>query len=209
MPSTFLRRLSSTASEQFREAMSRVASQSMILTAGAKPGHSPLHGMTLSSVSSLAVSPSQLLLFNLHLPSYTSQALQENGGLLALHVMPPTAKAAALGRRFAAGIKRDPTHFDSPGDDGESFHEMTTPFKGLDGEYTMHNAAGGVQIPILRELEVTFVCEKHTLLKVENHEIWVVKVHEILHPNKAASEYSGGLLYFQRGFHKIGDFVAE
>lgn len=191
----------------FKSAMARVSSQAMILTAGARNSNEPLHGMTLSSVCSLSVYPKPLLQFNLHLPSYTSASLHQNGGFLGLHVMPPSAKSVMLGRKFASGIKRDPEHFEVRPDDGEPFHEMTTPFTDIPNEYTMHEAKSGLKVPVLTELEVSFICKRREVFTVDDHEIWVVLVDEILFPNK--NEPSGGLLYFDRGFHSVGKPLKE
>lgn len=166
--------------------------------------------MTLSSVCSLSVFPTPLLQFNLHLPSYTSSSLHENDGLLCLHVMPPTPKAVFLGRIFASGIKKDPEHFEVKPDDGDVFHEMTTPFAHVEnGDYGFHTV-GDVEIPVLAELEVAFVCQKSRVFEVDNHEIWVVKVLDVLFPTGGADHAkTGGLLYFDRGFHAVGAPVSE
>lgn len=203
----------------FKLAMARVSSQAMILTAGRnslitseanKEGPVPLHGMTLSSVCSLSVFPHPLLQFNLHLPSYTSSSLHENDGLLCLHVMPPTSRAVFLGRTFASGIKKDPEHFDVKPDDGEVFHEMTTPFSQLAADEYQFFKAGKVEVPVLNELEVAFVCQKLRVFEVDSHEIWVVKVLEVLFPNGGKQrEKLGGLLYFDRGFHSVGSPISE
>ncbi|KAM9892020.1 hypothetical protein OXX79_010311 [Metschnikowia pulcherrima] len=204
--SLFQSALRSDLGSSFRTAMTRVSSQAMILTAGSKSPSTELHGMTLSSVCSLSVHPNPLLSFNLHLPSYTSKTLHENNGMLGLHLMPPTKQAVTLGRKFAGGVKRDPSHFDAENEDGELFHEMTTPFSGLQGSYSMHYAGDGVSVPILNESEAVFLCTKHRVFEVENHELWVVKVNDILFPNKRYdSAPSGGLLYYHRGFHQVGE----
>ncbi|GEQ66494.1 hypothetical protein JCM33374_g157 [Metschnikowia sp. JCM 33374] len=194
----------------FKSSMARVSSQAMILTAGSKDHSSGLHGMTLSSVCSLSVHPNPLLSFNLHLPSYTSKTLHENNGALGLHLMPPTKKSVILGRKFAGGIKRNPSHFDAANKDGDIFCEMTTPFKGLQDAYSMHKMSSEISVPILKESEVVFLCTKHKVFDVENHELWVVKVNDILFPNKNFTPVgSGGLLYYQRGFHQVGDPLSE
>lgn len=192
--------------------MARISAQAMVLTAGTKK-HSlePLHGMTLSSVCSLSVYPTPLLQFNLHLPSYTSSSLHANDGLLCLHVMPPTEKSVLLSRTFASGIKRDPEHFDVKSEDGEIFHEMTTPFSSVDkSDYKLRWEENDIGVPVLAELEVAFVCKKKEVFTVDNHEIWVVKVVDVLFPNERFQhEKTGGLLYFDRGFRAVGSAVRE
>lgn len=193
----------------YKNSMARVCSQAMILTAGCQNKDEVLHGMTVSSVCSLSAYPAPLLQFNLHLPSYTSQSLHRNNGLLCLHLMPPTQRLVYLSRTFASGIKRDPEHFDVKPDDGQ-FHEMTTPFSQitLDG-YKLHELKHGL-VPVLNELETAFICSKKVVFNVDNHEIWVVDVLDILAPNeKYTNAKSGGLLYFDRGFHQVGPSLRE
>lgn len=212
--------------DEFKATMARISSQAMILTAGVKgfttndtsmlsnTALSKLHGMTLSSVCSLSVYPNPLLQFNLHLPSYTSQTIQENGsGYLALHLLPPTSKSVTLSRIFASGIKRDPKHFESTGDDGSVFHEMTTPFKQISNDdYKIFDIDGEHKIPILKELERIFICSRKEVFEIDNHEIWVVNVLQILKPNEnylTEKSKTGGLLYYKRGFHKVGASLSE
>lgn len=209
IPSRVCCQLRQDFKELFKTSMSRVSSPAMVLTAGCKGQNDILHGMTLSSVCSLSVYPSPLLQFNLHLPSYTSTSLHQNG-LLCLHLMPPTAKSVFLSRTFASGIKRDPEHFDVKPDDGELFHEMTTPFSHIQQlDYSLHKVGTGY-VPVLEELEAAFICKKKTVVGVDNHEIWVVEVLDILAPNRNYHhKKSGGLLYFDKGFHKVGDNLHE
>ncbi|KAK6454658.1 flavin reductase like domain-containing protein [Scheffersomyces xylosifermentans] len=184
----------------------------MILTA-ATPNHQELHGMTLSSVCSLAVFPNPLLEFNLHLPSYTSQAIHENR-YLAIHLLPPTSKSAFLSRVFASGVKKDKIGSELASTteelkDGEVFHEMTTPFTRLPkSDYNFHKVDDKISIPILKESEIIFICKLSKTLEVENHEIFVVDVLKIIQ-NEEYKNSTGGLLYFNRGFHKIGSLVTE
>ena len=195
--------------ESFRLAMGRVSSQAMILTS-ATSNLNELHGMTLGSVCSLSVFPSPLIQFNLHLPSYTSSELHKHK-YLALHVLPPTKNSVHLSRIFAKGVKLNkgaklaPTKEEKI--DGQVFHEMTKPFtrlqKGVD--YLFYNISD-VQIPILSNVETTLICQTRNTFPVDNHEIWVADVVDIIH-NK--TQKSGGILYFDRGFHKIGKSLSE
>lgn len=198
--------------DSFKAAMSRVSTQAMILTAGtagSKSSTSALHGMTLSSVCSLSVHPTPLLLFNLHLPSYTLAALHDKE-VMGIHVMPPTASAVTLGRKFAGGVKRDYTHFDAVTKEGNLFHEMTTPFRDIHDAYSLHDLGNGISVPVLSELEVVFLCRKKDVFEVDSHELWVVKVEDVLFPNaEFRQNSSGGLLYFQKGFHNVGDSLHE
>lgn len=212
--------------ELFKSSMSRVSSQAMILTAGfdAISGNkASLHGMTLSSVCSLSIHPSPLLQFNLHLPSYTSQSLHENDGLLAIHMLPLTPKATRLGRIFASGVKRETnkrgiTYFDTTEQelkDGDVFHEMTTPFKNIsDEDWQEYKFSEKLSLPIITEAERAFICRKREVFEIDSHEIWAVEVLNIICPNSKFNisrndDKTGGLLYFDRSFHKIGNILHE
>lgn len=191
--------------------MGRTASQAMILTS-ATTTINELHGMTLGSVCSLSVFPSPLIQFNLHLPSYTSTELHKHK-FLALHVLPPTKNSVHLSRIFAKGVKLNKgTKLAATKEekiDGQVFHEMTKPFTRLQQgvDYLFYDIAG-VQIPVLNDVETTLICQTQDTFPVDNHEIWVASVVDILH-NKTYSQKSGGILYFDRGFHKIGKSLSE
>lgn len=190
--------------EEYKAAMARVASQAMVLTAGVEPlalaEPAALHGMTLSSTTLLSVHPTPLLLFNLHLPSYTSHTLHRLGHL-ALHVLPPSVALARLARIFANAVKRPP----GGDDDDDVFHEKTTPFDGLaEGRDWRFVAVGAARIPVLSCAERIFLCRKRLVYEIDAHEIWVVEVVRILRPPAAPADSLGGLLYHNRAFHRIG-----
>ncbi|CUM67292.1 uncharacterized protein PRCAT00004985001 [Priceomyces carsonii] len=204
--------------DTFKQTMTRIGSQAMILSSGIRfenPGLQ-LSGMTLSSVVSLSIFPKSLLLFNLHLPSHTSSSIHRHG-YMAIQLLPPTSEAAKLGRIFASGIKQEhsggllkPSSREL--NDGEIFHEMTTPFSKInENEWHYYELKDKeIKIPILNESEAVFVCEPERSLIVDNHEIWVVKVIDITFPNKTfQGKRSGGLIYFKRGFHKVGNLIEE
>ncbi|KAK6465126.1 putative NADH-dependent oxidoreductase [Scheffersomyces coipomensis] len=202
-------------SEKFKSSMGGVSSQAMILTSAFENSNYELHGMTLSSVSSLAVYPNPLLEFNLHLPSYTSRALH-NLKYLAIHLLPPTSKSVHLCRIFASGVKRDKTGTElastnEENEDGEVFHEMTTPFSKISKheDYTFYKINDEISIPILNDSETIFICKVNANFEVNNHEIWAVNVIDIIGKKLQDNKSSGGIIYFNRGFHKIGDTLSE
>lgn len=214
--------------EMFKDSMSRMSSPAMILTSGIKECTKAnkenynrnaipnLHGMTLGSVSSLSIQPFPLLQFNLHLPSYTSSSLHEFK-YLALHLLPATPRAAQLGRTFASGVKTTRTKFIPDNvnvkDDGEVFHEMTTPFEKLHESHDWFYHCieeDAIKIPVLKESERVFICKAENHMIVHDHESWVVKVLEILTPNeKYLHSKTGGLIYFNRSFHQVGQSLRD
>lgn len=217
---TFNSPVLSSILEPFRKAMARVSQQAMILTSASQISKSEkeLHGMTLGSVCSLAVYPNPLLQFNLHLPSYTSAELHRNE-YLAIHLLPPTSRSVRLSRIFAKGVKKDKSGkvLDTTKEelkDGRVFHEMTTPFANLKlgQDYHLHNINQDLQIPVLNDVEEIFICKTRNNFPVDHHEIWVVNVIDILTNKTYVNDYtdkSGGILYFNRGFHKLGDTLRE
>lgn len=130
---------------------------------------------------------------------------------MALHILPPTEASVQLGKNFASGIKP----VKSENDDGE-LHEKTTPFTSLTygAEWSFHDVFQGdghtkIHVPILNHAERIFICKKRRVFEIDMHEIWAVEVVEILNPNsllpEEESQNTGGILYYNRNFHKIGN----
>lgn len=116
----------------YKESMSRIGSQAMILTSAisrrknlsigdtkfnadastsindenTKTGIpiSDLHGLTLSSVVSLSVKPRTLIQFNLQVPSSTSSKLHQHEWF-AIHLLPPNENSVRLARNFSRGVR--------------------------------------------------------------------------------------------------------
>lgn len=197
----------------FKLTMSSFGSQAMILTSASPKDETfhNLHGMTLSSVCSLSILPKPLMQFNLHLPSYTSDSLHRCG-YLALHILPPTPNSVKLGRIFSKGIKMNKSDQEilkttnQELKDGEVFHEMTKPFEKLSSKDYSFKYIDNFKLPILSDSEKVIICKTEKSFNVDNHEIWIVHVLEII---DNLTQKSGGLLYFNRGFYKIGESLLE
>lgn len=194
-----------------------------------------LRGVTLSSCVSLAVKPYPMLQFNLMRPSFTSNVLHSNKPhRLALHSLPPTEKSAKLAKLFSKGANIQPiinstwnkletsknklkTLFDEldkreklinkekPTND--KVHHIVTPFEPFTllpkEDYSFHDR----EVPFLKNATVVFICETIPKMQfnVGDHEIWCVKVLDVLAPgteNTTKSE-TGGLLYCNRNFHLL------
>ena len=203
VPSTVFKRFSSSSIQNaFKSAMGSMGTQAMILTAGRKSSRkkASFHGMTVSSVCSLSVYPKPLLQFNLHLPSYTSASLHDLL-YLAIHMFPSTQKAVELGRTFANAVKSPQREMKKAQEDGDLFHEMTTPFRKLkDNDWTVHYT-DGVEIPVLTEAAHVFICRKNMVFEIDDHEIWVAEVVDI----HSKGDTKGGLLYYKQNFHSLGE----
>ncbi|EDK42998.1 conserved hypothetical protein [Lodderomyces elongisporus NRRL YB-4239] len=114
--------------------------------------------------------------------------------------------------------------------DGEVFHEMTVPFQELDFgiDYRFQsvniseisdtlinedNHPAGLEdfidIPVLNEAELIMICKCRQNLEVDQHEVWIVEVLQIVTNAKYNHSKTGGLLYFNQGFHRVGEAITE
>lgn len=199
--------------KNFKDCMSSISSQAMILTAPIKSSPhstdqispSELHGMTLSSVASLTLNPQPLLQFNLQVPSITSEKLHDLK-IFAFHILPPNNNSVRLARIFSRGINSKPIKDSIT---GELIH--TKPFMNLnENEWNLFNFKDKINLPILKNSEKIIICEKFKVFKIYNHEIWVCSIKDIINNiDDINEEKTGGLLYFNRKFHKIGDSLNE
>ncbi|ODV87670.1 hypothetical protein CANARDRAFT_193088, partial [[Candida] arabinofermentans NRRL YB-2248] len=199
-----------------------ISNQAMILTAPFQgvPNPSKFHGMTLSSVCSLVVNPEPVIQFNLQIPSITSEHLHKYN-YLALHIMKPSNDSVNLARTFSKGIKV------SHDENGQIQH--TKPFELLEkSEWDIYDNGSryplsmnsthenvfiddiNLNIPILtKNSERILICEKYKVFQIYNHEIWTCKVKDIIVNDDVSGIKTGGLLYFNRQFHTIGDALKE
>lgn len=179
---------------RFRETMSSIASQVMILTAPAPQTNNPImKGVTLSSVSSLSIDPYPLVQFNLMKPSLTANYLHAYEKF-ALHVLSPTQYSCDLARLFARN-----RHFDESTQDWVPFE----PFKHLKPvEFEMYDGVEGCTLPILTQVERVMICSKSQTISIQDHEIWIAKVEDVIERHQG--EKTGGLLNFNRKFHIVG-----
>lgn len=83
----------------------------------------------------------------------------------------------------------------------------TEPFKDLTESvhyelYALNNC--DLSVPVLKNSERVFVCRKKDVFRVGDHEIWVGLVDDIIENTTDSASVSGGLLYCDRRFHKLG-----
>ncbi|AGO10077.1 AaceriAAR087Cp [[Ashbya] aceris (nom. inval.)] len=204
--------------QKFKETMSRISNQVMILTT------SSMKGVTLGSATSLALHPRPMIQFNLQLPSFTSQELHKRRKF-ALHLMAPTDQSVKLARLFSKGAIRRPDRVVMP----------TRPFEALTAgaDFALHKVSASIsgplepmvddgasdrqaddpaqvartmELPVLASAERVLICECIRCFRVGDHEIWVGMVEEILSPANSVtnSAVTGGLMYCNRQFFKIG-----
>lgn len=167
--------------------MSSLAAPVMILTtAGEK-------GATLSSVTSLSINPHPLIQFNLMTPSTTSTSLHENG-VFALHLLKPNKESGEMARLFGKN-----GYFDKE----KNIYVPVSPFKDLNEKDFKLLSIKDKELPILNNVERVLICEKEEIFNIQDHEIWIGKVLQVLELNHEIK--TGGLLNFNRSFHKISD----
>ncbi|QLL34297.1 hypothetical protein HG536_0G01560 [Torulaspora globosa] len=185
--------------EKFRECMSKIANQAMVLSAASKSvvPHKSFRGLTISSLTSLSLKPQPLIQFNLQLPSFTSEALHETG-FFAVHLLKPNTTSIKLAREFSKGAiinEKDRTY--SP----------TRPFENLveNEHYVTYKIEGtDLVLPLLKNSERVLICQKKDVFQIGDHEIWVGQIEDII-VNEA--QPTGGLLYCNRKYHSLGEKI--
>ncbi|QLQ80216.1 hypothetical protein HG537_0D02170 [Torulaspora globosa] len=185
--------------DKFRECMSKIANQAMVLSAASKNvvPHKLFRGLTISSLTSLSLKPEPLIQFNLQLPSFTSEALHQTG-FFAVHLLKPNSTSIKLAREFSKGAiinEKDQTY--SP----------TRPFENLveNEHYVTYKIEGtDLVVPLLKNSERVLICQKKDVFQIGDHEIWVGQIEDII-VNEA--QPTGGLLYCNRKYHSLGEKI--
>lgn len=181
--------------QKFKESMAKVANQAMVLTAASPVGtsHELFHGLTISSMTSLALKPHPMIQFNLQLPSATSDTLHQNR-YFAIHLLNPTNESIDIIRNFSKGALQG--------------INRTMPFKDLEmnKHYMIHKIGNktNYDLPILKEAQLAIICKKKNVFRVGDHEIWVGVVEDTIVMN---DDTNGGVLYCNRNFHKLGSHI--
>lgn len=177
-----LKRYSSTLDDRYKQAMSGVAAPANIITTinGDEP-----RGLTVSSVTSLSVSPDPLVSFNIQIPSRTSQVLHR-ANKFAVNVLSGTAESVRLCKAFAGGYGAHVNPFDK-------FREEI--------DFTGHNHGN---IPVINHASAILFCQKEHVFRTQDHEIWIAKVYDV--ENNSSN---GNLLYQNRSFHILGKEIHD
>lgn len=189
-----LRRLLHTASsastrntlcEEYRNAMKGIASSANIITTNHNLDSSTYEprGLTVSSLTSLSISPDPLISFNLQLPSRTSEVLKDSG-IFAINVLPALKESVDLCRAFAGAL----------GPNVNPFEKFSHHFDYCEDE---------IIIPSVKFANSIIYCKPIDLLKVQDHEIWVAKVYKVDH----RSDKESSVLYQNRAFHFLGNEI--
>lgn len=155
-------------------------------------------GMTVSSFTTLTLTPQPIITFNIRKPSSTLDAIQGSGQFL-IHILAATKSGASVADAFTKGngtnVFRSPTF---------------TVLK------TRRGTGGGIDPPLLAAEGITKVlrCEvlngdQQGLVDVGDHTLVLAKVVSIIEPGHVAEggQERKGLCYFNGQYRDIGDAI--
>lgn len=170
--------------EQLRSIM-RLLPHSVVVCTSNQPGDGP-RAMTMSSFTSLTLTPTPLVTFNIATPSRTLDAIRASGGF-NVHVLNGDEQGANVASHFTKGNV------------GDSI------FKGLD------YSQDGDEAPLLREDGVMFALRcrvlrdapEEGLMRVRDHVIVVGEVMEMVRVGEEEDE-EFGLVYADRRYRQVG-----
>lgn len=179
----------------FRQSMQRISFPTMIITTSSYSDTPPVdfHGLTVSSMTSLSVSPAPLLQFNVQTPSLSSKNLHKHD-LFAVHQLKPQPISVDLIKRFSKGISRG----------------GTKPFVGLEEtvdfdiyKNTIFDSDKTI-LPIMRDVERILICRKKECFPIADHEVWIGEVIDCIVKN---DKITGGVLHSNGKFYKLGENI--
>lgn len=159
---------------------------------------SDYHGLTVSSMTSLSLNPDPLILFNVMVPSRSSESLKAFD-LFGVHLLKPSSYSIDLVRKFSQGHRSGgliTSPFDGLLKDYDFFH-----YDGLTKNSKLENT-GGI-LPLLMHCDKILVCKKKNFFEVADHEIWVGEVVDTI-ISKHGSKSDGNLLHFNSEFYRVG-----
>jgi flavin reductase (DIM6/NTAB) family NADH-FMN oxidoreductase RutF len=189
---------SNATQASFRDAMASVASSPMIITTshrveGRNSGEREPRGITLSSITSLSLSPDILISFNIQVPSRTSEVLHDRG-VFAINMLDSSPQSVQLCKVFAGQLGRTVNPFDV-----ESHLFL----------WNDHGDEDAMDIPTIIDTMAVLYCEKKRVIRVQDHEIWIAKVSDIKMGQNSQLDTKSSLVYYRRGFHIIGSEVKD
>ncbi|CAG1975465.1 unnamed protein product [Fusarium graminearum] len=163
----------------------RLLPHSVVVCTSNQPGDGP-RAMTMSSFTSLTLTPTPLVTFNIAIPSRTLDAIKASGEF-NVHVLSGDERGASVASHFTKG--------------NVGGHA----FQGLD--YTQN----GDEAPVLKEEGVMFAlrCKllkdapEEGLVRVRDHVIVVGEVVEMVKVEEAEDE-NFGLVYADRRYRQVG-----
>lgn len=166
-------------------------------------------GMTVSSFTTLTLTPEPIISFNVKFPSQTLAAIEHSRHFL-IHILEASENGMKIAREFTKGSRHvEKIFFGSTKGFGIKPISVKTRFEGKD-----------MCLPMLRERGVMGVlrCEvlgnigggKSGLVKVGDHMLVLAKVEEILDGGGKEGEQErvkGGLCYADGRYRRVGDVI--
>lgn len=191
---------SSLLKAQFKKVFQGMPSPVAIITTSVSSNApiSDYHGLTVSSMTSLSLNPDPLILFNVMVPSRSSESLKAFD-LFGVHLLKPSSYSIDLVRKFSQGHRSGgliTSPFDGLLKDYDFFH-----YDGLTKNSKLENT-GGI-LPLLMHCDKILVCKKKNFFEVADHEIWVGEVVDTI-ISKHGSKSDGNLLHFNSEFYRVG-----
>ncbi|RMJ18217.1 hypothetical protein CDV36_002181 [Fusarium kuroshium] len=180
--------------EQLRSIM-RLLPHSVVVCTSNQPGDGP-RAMTMSSFTSLTLSPTPLVTFNIATPSRTLDAIRASGGF-NVHVLTGDERGARVANHFTKGnvgghVLEDLEGLGYSYPDGESGKEAPV----LKGEGVMF----ALRCRILRD------APEGGLVRVRDH---VIVVGEVVEMVRVEGEEEFGLVYADRKYRQVGGVLEK
>ena len=176
-------------SERLRSAMRLLPHPVVVVTAAGG------HGLTLSTLTCLSLTPHALITFNVKTPSRTAERMR--AAPFFVHVLAASPHAAYVANAFAQLAAADGKKLD--------------PWALLRGTPDVHAPSGVPRLGRAEGVLVRWRCEQHAVVAVEDHEVWVgrvLEVEDLREPGDRDGDI--GLMYANRRFRNVGDeIVAE
>jgi flavin reductase (DIM6/NTAB) family NADH-FMN oxidoreductase RutF len=180
-------------------------------TKTSKPPYSVYRGMTLSSFTTLTLTPSPIVTFNIRQPSRTLNAIKKSKHFL-IHILSATASGARVADAFTKGNDADVfARDDCFRVQKEVLKENGSSYPGL--ELPRLEADGVLKVLRCEVLDAGLSKDRISgLVQVGDHVLLLAKVHEILEATKSsnedeAKEASNGLFYADGRYRKVGDVI--
>ena len=182
--------------------------------------------MTLSTLTCLSLHPLPLVTFNVQTPSASSRAMHDHGSFV-IHLLRASPHAAHVARAFAGShtettITTTTTTNTTINTNAATNTAINTshskPWSLLRGPVELHPATGVPLLSAEDSVLARLACTPHTVVQVQDHEIWVGRVVAIEHLAGGAADGADGadgagepgLMYQNRRFRRVGaELVAE
>ncbi|KAF4983439.1 hypothetical protein FZEAL_1168 [Fusarium zealandicum] len=171
----------------------RLLPHSVVVCTSYQPGDGP-RAMTMSSFTSLTLTPTPLVTFNIATPSRTLDAIRQSGGF-NIHVLSGDERGAAVASHFTRGNVGGNVLEGLKGV-GYSYPEGEGEAPVLSGEGVMF----ALRCRVLRD------APEEGLVRVRDH---VIVVGEVVEMVRADEDEEFGLVYADRKYRQVGGAIVR